>query len=93
MKPEHIIETSSLLTGKWYGDLYFDGKCYKSKEEGPFPLKVERMKYLLPSDSIWREDVICKLWGDNDRSNREKERLENLQRNDRKLREKYMKSK
>ena len=86
LKPEHIIETCCLITGKWYGDIFFDNVCYKSKKEGPFPMRAERLKYVLPSDSIWREDVIYKIWKNFEVSNREKERLENLQRNDRKLR-------
>lgn len=75
LKPEHVVETCCLLTGKWYGDIYFDKVCYKSKEKGPFPFKAQRMKYVLPSDSIWREDLLFKIWKDNERSNREKERL------------------
>lgn len=75
VKPEYVVETCSLMSGKWYGDLYFDGVCYKSKKEGPFPFKAQKRKYLLPSDSIWREDLVFKIWGDNERSNREKERL------------------
>ena len=86
LKPEHIVQTCCFLSGKWYGDIYFDGVQYKSKSEGPFPYRAERMKYLLPSDSIWRADLVHKVWKDNDRSNRQKEKLENLQRNDRKLR-------
>ena len=69
LKPEHVVETCCFLSGKWYGALSFDGVSYKSKKEGPFPLRAERLKYLLPSDSIWRSDVIYKVWGDNIQSN------------------------
>jgi hypothetical protein len=75
LKPGDVVETLSLLSGKWYGDVYFDGKCYKSKKDGPFPCKAEKLKYLLPSDSIWREDVIYKIWKNNENSNRSKEHL------------------
>lgn len=87
------METCSLLSGKWFGDISFDGVSYKSKKEGPYPMKPQRMKYLLPSDAVWREDLAHKIWKDNERSNREKERMENAQRNDRKLREKFSKMK
>lgn len=66
--------------------MYFGDKCYKSLTDGPFPEKSYKLQYLLPSDSIFREDVIFRIWNDNDRSNAEKERLENIQRGDRKLR-------
>ena len=31
VKPENVVETCCLLTGKWYGDILFDGVSYKSK--------------------------------------------------------------
>lgn len=40
LKPEHVVETCCFLSGKWYGDIYFDKVCYKSKKEGPFPFKA-----------------------------------------------------
>lgn len=91
LKAEDVMETCCFLSGKWYGELKFDGVVYKSVAEGPFPARAQRQKYLLPSDSIFREDVAYRRWGSNDLSNQQKERLENLQRNDRKLREKFRK--
>jgi hypothetical protein len=72
LKPEDVLENCCFLSGKWYGNLSFDQVPYKSVTDGPFPQKCERLKYLLPSDSIFREDVIFKIWKDNIGSNREK---------------------
>jgi hypothetical protein len=47
---------------------------------------VERPAYLLPSDSMFRADIVYKKWNENGKSNEEKEFLENLQRKDKKLR-------
>ena len=30
IKHDEAIERTSLITGKWFGDIYFDGVCYKS---------------------------------------------------------------
>jgi hypothetical protein len=30
----------SVVTGKWFGDLAFDGVTIKSFKNGPFPLKI-----------------------------------------------------
>lgn len=40
IKSEEAIERYALITGKWYGDMFFDGVCYKSMKEGPFPLPL-----------------------------------------------------
>ena len=32
-------------------------------KKGPFPVRVERPLYLLPSDSMFRTDIIYKKWG------------------------------
>lgn len=68
-KPEDILEKYSQISGKWYGDLFFDNVEYKSLKNGPFPIIPERPEILLPSDSLFREDVIYKVWGDNKKSN------------------------
>lgn len=72
LKPEDVLESCCFLSGKWYGNISFDQVPYKSVTDGPFPQKCERLKYLLPSDSIFREDIIFKIWKDNVGSNREK---------------------
>jgi hypothetical protein len=37
LKAEDIVETYCFLSGKWYGDLFFDKISYKSMTDGPFP--------------------------------------------------------
>ena len=69
VKAEDIVETYCFLSGKWYGNLFFDKISYKSMTDGPFPEKPYRQKYLLASDSIFREDVIFKRWNNNEKSN------------------------
>ncbi|CAM6000186.1 unnamed protein product [Sphagnum balticum] len=72
VKHEDIIEKYSQLTGKWYGDLYFDGVPYKTVAKGPFPNRLERQKFLLPSDSLFREDIVFRKWNKVGWSNDEK---------------------
>ena len=89
VRPDEVVRRQSMLTGKWFGELAFDGVAYKTVKRGPFPLEVERPSVLLPSDCTFRLDVVYKRWRNYARSNEEKEVLENLQRRDRKLREKH----
>jgi hypothetical protein len=84
IKPEEVVERHCLISGKWYGNIYFDGVAYKTVEGGPFPVQMERTTALLPSDSLFRTDIIFKKFGNNLRANEEKEILENSQRKDRK---------
>jgi hypothetical protein len=67
---EEMVQKYSKISGKWYGDMSFDHVQYKSVKEGPFPLEIERPAFLLPSDSLFRADIVYKKWGDNDTSNR-----------------------
>ncbi len=60
VKYDDIVEKYSHITGKWYGDISFDNVVYKSLENGPFPVKVERSNFLLPSDCLFRADIIYK---------------------------------
>ena len=48
--------------------------------------------YILPSDSTKREDLIALIKGDLDESQTKKEKLEQIQRDDLKLRENYAKN-
>lgn len=75
IKPEEVIEKYSLITGKWYGDVYFDGVCYKSVKNGPFPVELERPTILLPSDCLFRLDIVYRRWRNFKKSNEEKEVL------------------
>jgi hypothetical protein len=63
IKPDDIIEKNCHISGTWYGDVFFDNIPYKTLEKGPYPVCVERPLYLLPSDSMFRTDIIYKKWG------------------------------
>ena len=69
LRHDEAIERTSLITGKWFGDIYFDGVCYKSYKAGPFPLVHERPTTLLPSDCTFRLDVIYRRWRNFKKSN------------------------
>jgi hypothetical protein len=56
-----------------------------------FP-KFKRMAYTLPSDSMFREDVLWLKKGDEDTSQKFKIKLEELQRKDKRLRDTYEKN-
>ena len=55
-----------------------------------FPM--EKQTFTLPSDSLYREDLILLKTGDAEMAQKAKMNLEEIQRNDRKLREKYNKN-
>ncbi|TXI33253.1 MAG: hypothetical protein E6Q58_02965 [Niabella sp.] len=38
IRAEEVIRKYSLITGKWFGELSFDGVVYKSVKNGPLPL-------------------------------------------------------
>ena len=85
-------EVKATGVGSWLGQLYFGDKCYWDY----FAIdKSECWKqddlWLLPSDSTKREDLIAVLKGDIDTAQKEKERLEDVQRQDQKKRDEYKK--
>ena len=82
----------SKATGTWCRNLMFDGKVYLNLDE-EVGCKLEYDNNMLPSDGNWREDLAYRRKRDITRAQTEKERLENFQRADKKLREKYHKSK
>lgn len=67
---------------KWDEKVY-----YKINEDLPYDMV--NYEYPLPSDVFYREDIYYRIMEDLARSQIEKERLEVLQRGDRKFREKY----
>ena len=85
---ENIIHDLGKASGIWSKILLVDGQTYLDLDKD-VGCKLEYDGHLLPSDGNWREDVAYKRLNDNVRAQSEKERLENVQRNDRKLREKY----
>lgn len=69
IKSDEAIQKFSIITGKWFGDVYFDGVCYKSVQNGPFPCLLERSSLLLPSDCTFRLDIVYRRWRNFKRSN------------------------
>lgn len=67
--------------------MIIDGKSYYNVDNDKY-VKYELEPNPLPSDCMYREDVVYKRLGNIARSQNEKERLEVLQRKDKKLREK-----
>lgn len=70
----------------------FDGNTYWAYDYDGFP-KIKRMKNILFSDSTYRNDLVWMKKGDEELSQRFKIKLEEIQRNDKKLREDYLKTK
>ncbi|CDW82058.1 oxysterol binding family protein [Stylonychia lemnae] len=76
----------SKIQGSWLEFLRFDDKLYWELEtcDTVRPVAIDKC---LPSDCRYREDSIAFGEGDLDKAQQEKERLEELQRKDRRLRE------
>jgi len=89
---QDIEEEISFVEGYWPLYLEVSGVKYWDFDDYR-PYKLTSSDNLLPSDSAHRKDLIALLEGNENEAQREKEVLENIQRNDRKLREQYAKSK
>jgi hypothetical protein len=87
-KDKHILST---IEGEFTQMVKFDGQAYWKYDNDGYP-PMRRMAFTLPSDSTFREDLIWLKNGDEDASQRYKVKLEEIQRNDRKLREKCAKN-
>lgn len=82
-------ELKSTGVGSWLGQVVFDDKVYWSYfDENKTEWSQEGL-WLLPSDSFFREDLNAVVKGDIDLAQKEKERLEELQRADQRLRDAY----
>jgi hypothetical protein len=75
------------LGGRWIEALLIDGKEFYSVKQKPY--EMIHYEYPLNSNSNYREDLLYRKLNDLAKSQSEKERLEVIQRNDRKLREMY----
>ena len=79
----------SRLKGTYLGYLEFDGVRYwDAREAQSFPLIIKKV---LPSDSDYRDDLIHLQNDEIEPAQAAKERLEERQRADRRLREQYKK--
>lgn len=82
------MEKLGEISGRWPFDLKIDGvKYYDIRKD--LPDKIIDDIYPLNSNSNYREDLLYRKKCDLSRSQIEKERLEVIQRGDRKLREKF----
>jgi len=82
----------SYIEGYWIDYVMIDGEMYWELNNQK-PLPIVDSADPLPSDSSFREDLKCFIENNEEESQKQKEILENIQRNDRKLREPYNKKK
>ena len=75
----------------WLGQVIFDNKTYWSIFDPEQTWTQKGINFILPSDSTKRTDLIALIKGDLDESQNQKEKLEQIQRDDLKLRENYEK--
>ena len=78
------------MYGSYLSFIEFDGQRYWDLRQNP-TLQAYEIAKQPPSSSLFREDRICLEKGRLDEGQNEKERLEHLQRHDRKLREHFSK--
>ena len=74
------------ITGKWTENVLFDNEVFWNREDNVL-LDMIEPEYKLPSDSCFRSDLKIFLTGKEDEAQEEKEKLEENQRRDRRLRE------
>jgi len=77
--------------GEWSNYLNIDRTLVWKQGENVLP-EMEKMSFTLPSDSRFRADTILFRNGFEDYAQQAKMNMEEIQRNDRKLRENYLKS-
>jgi hypothetical protein len=82
----------SKIEGEWSRYLKFDGKDYWRQGENKIA-DILKQDFILPSDSLYREDTILLKNGFEDLAQQAKTNLEEIQRNDKRLREKEAKNK
>jgi hypothetical protein len=90
-KGHYVAKEAAMFSkyeGEWAYDFNADGvNYYKQGEVKVYPM--ERQEFTLPSDSSFREDLLLLKAGYEDYAGLAKMKLEDIQRNDRKVREKY----
>jgi hypothetical protein len=79
------------IEGEWSIYINIDGKQYWKQGEIVLP-EMEKMEHTLPSDSRYRPDVILLRNNFEDYAQQAKTHLEEIQRNDEKLRNNYNKN-
>ena len=86
LKKDENNRCLSKLHGQWNGKIFIDNQ-QAFDFETQLPVELDNYCYPLPSDSNLRSDVIELSKGDLSVAQDEKDRLEELQRKDRKLRQ------
>jgi hypothetical protein len=86
----HKGKVVSNVTGSYLSNISFDGVRYWDIREN-FPISIIELDQNLKSSSIYREDRILLEEDNLEEGQVTKEKIENIQRNDRKLREKFAK--
>lgn len=81
---KHVLKT---IEGEFIKEVKFDGVTYWEYDYNSFP-ELKRMKNTLQSDSMFREDLIWLRKGDENMAQKFKVKLEEIQREDKKIREK-----
>lgn len=82
-----IVERHGKMEGRWCLDIMMDGEVVYNVEKN-IPFASVPYPYPLSSNTNYREDIYYRKIGDDSRSQNEKERLEEVQRADRKWRTK-----
>jgi len=89
----HAVEELAQIDGSWVSYLDIDGKrIWDIETMKPYKL-IDQPNKTLPSNSTFREDLIYRKMEDLVKGQEWKDKLENAQRADRKLREKTSKAK
>ena len=92
----HTLKANSKEYGKfegqWTSYISFDNVEYWNNNKTK-SLTIFSHEFTLPSDGRYREDLINLIKGNQEQSQSEKEKLENIEKQDKKLREKYLKNK
>jgi len=83
---KHVSKELETIEGRWTKYLAFNGKSYWNIEEVKPFLLIDIPNKALPSDSNFREDLIYRKLGDFENGQLAKERMEDAQRADKKLR-------
>lgn len=88
---EHSAGHMAKIEGNWLDHLKMDGKIYWSIYEC-LPYKLQYFDNPLPSDSNFRLDLLYLREGNENKAQELKDKIEETQRQDKKLRDKYKKS-
>ena len=81
----------AVIEGRWTNEVVIDGVTFWTRNENKL-LDMFEMRFKLPSDSTNRKDLQLFIEGKEDEAQAEKEKVEEIQRKDRKLREEHSKA-